>query len=118
MRTPRFTWVSDGNPWRRLLMIWKFDSSESYVRFAIQSPRLRVEVEHRSTGHDEFADGQGTTRELLYHLATGALEPRIGFEPITDNPMSSAHQESADKKATVELPGMLRVATPSEATDG
>src|SRR3954451_5051531 len=39
-------------------------------------------------------DGQGATRELLYHLATGASAPRIGVEPMTDNPMSSAHQKS------------------------
>jgi hypothetical protein len=26
---------------------------------------------------------------------------------MPDNPMSSAHQKSADKKATVELPGVL-----------
>jgi hypothetical protein len=43
---------------------------------------------------------------------------------MTDNPMSSAHQKclrkdakTADKKATVELPGVLRVAPPSQATD-
>jgi len=30
---------------------------------------------------------------LLYHLATGHFAPRIGVEPMTDNPMSSAHQK-------------------------
>ena len=38
-------------------------------------------------------DGQGTTWELLYHLATGAYGARIGVEPMTDNPMSSAHRK-------------------------
>ena len=36
---------------------------------------------------------------------------------MTDNPMSSAHQNEAGKKATVELPGVLGVAPPSQATD-
>ena len=35
------------------------------------------------------------------------MEPRIGVEPMTDNPMSSAHQLSAGKRSTVELPGVL-----------
>ena len=36
---------------------------------------------------------------------------------MTDNPMSSAHQKKAGKKATVELPGVLKVAPPSQATE-
>lgn len=57
-------------------------------------------VEHHRTRGDEIADGQGTTRgialptELLPHLME-----QIGFEPMTDNPMSSAHQnERAGKE--------------------
>src|SRR5881628_3013641 len=44
MRTPRFTFVSDGNPLRRLLVISKFESSESRMWFAIRPPWLRVAV--------------------------------------------------------------------------
>ncbi len=45
------------------------------------------------------------------------LVEQIGFEPMTDNPMSSAHQNESGKKATVELRGVLRVAPPPQATD-
>jgi hypothetical protein len=45
------------------------------------------------------------------------LVEQIGVEPMTDNPMSSAHQKKAGKKATVELPGVLKVAPPSQATE-
>jgi hypothetical protein len=38
-------------------------------------------------------------------------------EPMTDNPMSSAHQKERATKATVELPGVLEVAPTSQATD-
>ena len=44
--------------------------------------------------------------------STTELRPDLvgatGFEPMTDNPMSSAHQKlRAGKRATVELPGVL-----------
>lgn len=46
------------------------------------------------------------------------MEPAIGVEPITcDNPQLRPIKKAADKKATVELPGVLRVAPPSQATD-
>jgi hypothetical protein len=62
---------------------------------------------------------------MLYQLSyCPVLVEQIVFEPMTDNPMSSAHRkslridkEAVDKKATVELPGVLRVAPPSQATD-
>ena len=59
-----------------------------------------------------------STIELGRHI-----EPATGVEPITcDNPQLRpikvlAHGHTADKKATVELPGVLRVALPSQATD-
>src|SRR5205809_42843 len=31
------------------------------------------------------------------------LEPRIGFEPMTDNPMSSAHQSKSGQAAMVDV---------------
>lgn len=40
---------------------------------------LMVAVDYHCMGSDEIADGQGTTRELLYHLATP--ERFQGFEP-------------------------------------
>jgi hypothetical protein len=46
--------------------------------------------------------GDRSTTELPGHM-----EPRIGVEPMTDNPMSSAHQLSAGKRSTVELPSVL-----------
>ena len=46
--------------------------------------------------------GDCSTAELL----PGLVE-QIGFEPMTDNPMSSAHQLSAGKRSTVELPSVL-----------
>jgi len=53
--------------------------------------------------------GDCSTTELLPHPVE-----QIGVEPMTDNPMSSAHQsacarppKAAGKKATVELPGVL-----------
>ena len=62
--------------------------------------------------------GGCSTIELLPHLVEQA-----GLEPTTDdNPQLRpikvlAHGHQADKKATVELPGVLRVAPPSQATD-
>src|SRR5438874_250880 len=72
MRMPRFTCVSDGKPFRRLLVISKLDSSQSCVLFAIRSPGLMVAVESSRHSTRRKNDGQGTTREMLYHLATGA----------------------------------------------
>ena len=46
--------------------------------------------------------GDCSTTELLPRLVE-----QIGVEPMTDNPMSSAHQLSAGKRSTVELPGVL-----------
>jgi hypothetical protein len=46
--------------------------------------------------------GDRSTTELLPRLVE-----QIGVEPMADNPMSSAHQKEAGKKATVELPGVL-----------
>ncbi len=46
--------------------------------------------------------GNALPIELLPHLVE-----QIGFEPMTDNPMSSAHQNKSGQGATVELPGVL-----------
>ena len=62
--------------------------------------------------------GGCSTIELLPRLVEQA-----GLEPTTDdNPQLRpikvlAHSHKADKKATVGLPGVLRVAPPSQATD-
>ena len=58
------------------------------------------------------ADAGGSTTELL-----PGLVGETGVEPMTDNPMSSAHQSEAGKRATVELPGVLKVAPPPQAAD-
>src|SRR5438105_4463970 len=53
------------------------------------------------------------------------MEPRIGLEPITDNPMSSAHQSSgarpqnkSGQESDCGIAGVLRVAPPSRRRIG
>ena len=65
-------------------------------------------------------DAGCSTTELLPRLVE-----QIGFEPMTDNPMSSAHQsvcarpsEAADKKATVEFARCAGVTPPPHARRG
>ena len=93
MRTPRFTRVSDGNPLRRLLVISKFDSFDSWIWFAIRPPGLRVAVE--SSRHMPRGNCRGA--RVTRDCSTTELGPDMvgatGVEPITDNPMSSAHQK-------------------------
>ena len=92
--------------------------------FAIRPPCLIVAVEHRSARPDEMDDGQGAKRDC----STTELRPDMvgatGVEPVTDNPclrpikvLAHGHKRKADKKAIVELPGVLRVAPPSQTTD-
>jgi hypothetical protein len=54
--------------------------------------------------------GKGRTGNALPTELLLRLVEQIGVEPMTDNPMSSAHQNKSGKKATVELPGVLKVA--------
>ena len=60
---------------------------------------LKVAVEHRRMRSDEMGDGQGAKRDC----STTELRPDMvgatGFEPMTDNPMSSAHQNVSGQGA-------------------
>jgi|SRR6266496_6269974 len=63
---------------------------------------LRVAIEHRRPRGEEMGDGQGAKRDC----STTELRPDMvgatGFEPMTDNPMSSAHRNAdvSDKQRT------------------
>src|SRR5262245_4947205 len=105
MRTPRFTCISDGKPLRRLLVISKLDSSESCSWFAIRPPLVAGCGSIIATRAATKADGQGTTPELLYHLAFHAPDwiRSVSTRPpgqITD---SFGPSKRAGKKATVEF---------------
>src|SRR4030095_16328504 len=47
--------------------------------------------------------GKGRTGNALPIELLPRLVEQIGVEPMTDNPMSSAHQKEAGKRADVEL---------------
>ena len=51
--------------------------------------------------------GKGRPRDRSTPELLPRLVEQIGFEPMTDNPMSSAHQDKGGRKATVELPDVL-----------
>ena len=91
MRRPRFTFVSDGNPLRRLLVISKLESSCSCVLCAIRPPGLSVAVEtSRRYAMMKLQMGKGrrgitprggcSTIELLPHVVE-----QVGLEPTTDD---------------------------------
>jgi len=81
-------------------------------------------LESRGTRRDEKRMGKVRTGNALPTELLPQLVEQIGFEPMTNNPMSSAIRsacarplKAAGKKAIVELPGVLRVAPPPQATD-
>ena len=84
----------------------------SYVLLVCVVAEFRESLDCGESLMGKWRTGIALPTELLPHLVE-----QIGVEPMTDNPMSSAHQKKAGKKATVELPGVLKVAPLSQATD-
>jgi hypothetical protein len=70
-----------------LLVISKFESSESCLWFAIRASGLRVTIEHRRTRDDENADGQETVwnypvkkKSLLQYIAVPCIRRFMKLE--------------------------------------
>jgi hypothetical protein len=56
-----------------------------------------VAVECHGKRRDEIRWARDDSGIAIPFSDRGILEPRIGFEPITDNPTSSAHQSAGEQ---------------------